>query len=212
MQNEVPASPGASRAVDRALERRRAIYEDEVRRLVAAGFELIRESGALEPRVSEIVGRAGLSNQAFYRHFRSKDELLLAVLEEGIAILEGYLRHRMEQAPDAESRVWAWLAGMLEQALDTEAAAATRPFALSRARLAELFPAEVEAAERRLTAMLQDALSGATGADPERDAETLYDLAMGWMQRRLAQPGRAQREDAEALTAFALHGIRRGGA
>jgi AcrR family transcriptional regulator len=183
-----------------------------VSRLVAASLELIRESGALEPRVSEIVARAGLSNQAFYRHFRSKDELLLAVLEEGVAILEGYLANRMEQAQGAEARVRAWLAGMLEQALDTEAAAATRPFALSRARLAELFPAEVEAAESRLTAMLRDALRDAAGADPERDAETLYDLAMGWMQRRLAQPGRARREDAEALTAFALHGLRRGAA
>ncbi len=122
----------------------------------------------------------------------------------------------MERAGDPEARVRAWLEGMLEQALDPEAAAATRPFALSRARLAELFPGEVEAAERRLTALLCEALREAgdalPGADPERDAETLYDLAMGWVQRRLAQPDRARREDAEALTTFALHGIRRGAA
>jgi hypothetical protein len=103
---------------------------------------------------------------------------------------------------------------MLEQALDPEAAAATRPFALSRARLADLFPREVEESEQRLTAMLRDALHESGGvlrsADPQRDAETLYDLALGWMQRRLAQPGLATRVDAEALTEFALHGIRRG--
>jgi hypothetical protein len=62
--------------------------------------------------------------------------------------------------------------------------------------------------------MLRDALHESGGvlrsADPQRDAETLYDLALGWMQRRLAQPGLATRVDAEALTEFALHGIRRG--
>jgi AcrR family transcriptional regulator len=200
--------------VERALRRRRAIYQDEVRRLIAASFALIRESGALEPRVSEIVRRAGLSNQAFYRHFRSKDELLLAVLDEGVAILEGYLEHRMEGFSSPEDRVRAWMEGMLEQVLDPAAAAATRPFALSRARLADLFPREVEASEQRLTAMLQDALREAGDAlqssDPQRDAETLYDLAMGWMQRRLAQPDLATRADADALTEFALHGVRRG--
>ncbi len=200
--------------MERALRSRRATYEDEVRRLIAASFALIRESGALEPRVSEIVRRAGLSNQAFYRHFRSKDELLLAVLDEGVTILEGYLEHRMASLSSPDERVRAWMEGMLEQVLDPTAAAATRPFALSRARLADLFPGEVQESEQRLTAMLRDALHEASGvlrsADPQRDAETLYDLAMGWMQRRLAQPGLATRADADALTEFALHGIRRG--
>jgi AcrR family transcriptional regulator len=199
--------------VERALRSRRASYEDEVRRLIAASFALIREGGALEPRVSEIVRRAGLSNQAFYRHFRSKDELLLAVLDEGVTILEGYLEHRMASASSAEDRVRAWIEGMLEQVLDPAAAAATRPFALSRARLADLFPGEVAESEQRLTAMLRDALHETGGtlrsADAQRDAESLYDLALGWMQRRLAQPGLATRADADALIEFALHGIRR---
>ena len=164
--------------MERSLASRRASYEEEVRRLIAASFDLIRESGALEPRVSAIVRRARLSNQAFYRHFRSKDELLLAVLDEGVAILESYLRHRMAGATTATGRVRAWMEGMLEQVLDAEAAAATRPFALSRARLAELFPSEVEASEQRLRALLRDALQEA-GAElpravPDRDAETLY--------------------------------------
>ena len=81
----------ASRAVDRAMEQRRAVYEQEVTRLVDASFKLIRDTGNLEPRVSEIVAEAGLSNQAFYKHFRSKDELLLAVLDEGSRMLKGYL-------------------------------------------------------------------------------------------------------------------------
>lgn len=216
MENGVPGAL-TRRSVDRSLHRRRAAYENEVERLVAASLQLIREQGRLEPRVSEIVAAAGLSNQAFYRHFQSKDELLLAVLDEGVRLLAGYLRHRMERAPTPEAGIREWIAGLLEQALNSEAAAATRPFAVSRARLAELFPEEVEASERQLTQLLRDAIAAASGAPPdspadaaaERDADAIYTLAMGWVQRRLAQPALVSRGDAEHIVDFALRGLRK---
>ena len=210
--SEGPSRPRASQAVAR-LEDRRAAYAEEIRRLLDASFSLIRETGDLAPPVGAIVRRAGLSNQAFYRHFSSKDELLLAVLDEGVGMLAGYLAHRMENASDPADRVRAWVAGVLEQALQPEAAAATRPFAVSRARLADRFPREVEASERQLSRLLADAISEAAAAgqlasaDPERDAEAVYTLAMGWVQRRLASPEPAAREEAEHLTAFALRGL-----
>jgi AcrR family transcriptional regulator len=220
MGNNVPTGSDdalASRTVDRTLEPRRAAYADEVRRLVEASFSLIRENGDLEPRVGAIVRAAGLSNQAFYRHFRSKDELLLTVLDEGVRMLCGYLAHRMAAAETAEEKIRSWLSGMLEQVLDAEAAAATRPFALSRARLADLFPEDVERSEQQLTALLRDAIDAAqragelAGADPEQDAETLYTLAMGWMQRKLGKPVPPDRAEAERLIEFAMQGLRGSG-
>jgi AcrR family transcriptional regulator len=205
----------ASRSARRALASREAIHDDAVRRLVEASFALIRETGALEPRVAAIVARAGLSNQAFYRHFGSKDELLLCVLDEGFRLLADYLERRMAEARDPEAKIRAWFAGVLEQALDTDAASATRPFAVSRARLSELFPDEVEAAERDLVRPLRDAIAEAVargllpGADPDRDADTLHTLAMGWVQRKLSQRAPATRDEAEHLVAFALAGLRR---
>lgn len=198
----------AARSVDRALAARRDAYAQEVRRLIDASFSLIRTSGELEPRVSAIVEAAGLSNQAFYRHFRSKDELLLATLDEGVALLAEHLRRRMEAAADPLGRVRAWMAGVLEQALDPRAAEATRPFAVSRARLARRFPAELAASERQLVAPLAEALASAgLGVDPERDADAVYTLAMGWLERRLAQAEPASRAEAEHLVAFALRGL-----
>ena len=81
-----------------------------------------------------------------------------------------------------------------------------------RARLAQRFPAEVEASEQRLTALLADALrdaavAGVLRSDPEHDVETIYTLAMGWVQRRLAQPEPASRAEAEHVIAFALRGL-----
>ena len=105
--------PLTSRSVERTLARRRATYADEVRRLVESSFELIRRSGQLEPRVSEIVQAAGLSNQAFYRHFRSKDELLLAILDEGSQTLCDYLAHRMQSADDPVQQTREWIEGQI---------------------------------------------------------------------------------------------------
>ena len=93
------------RTVDRALEQRRSAISNEVRRLVAAALALIQRTGTVEPTVGDIVREAGLSNQAFYKHFRSKRQLLVAVLDEGIRILASYLRHRMQSASTPEARV-----------------------------------------------------------------------------------------------------------
>ena len=215
MENIVLNPDLAGRSLDRTLEARRAAYQDEIRRLIEAAFASIRESGQLTPKVSELVRRSGLSNKSFYRHFRSRDELLVAVLDRGIQLLAGYLEHRMQGAATPLERIRAWLTGMTRQALDPEAASATRPFALSRAALSEGFAEEVRGSEARLTAPLRVALAEARdagvlpGADPERDAELLYDLTMGWLQRRLGAPDPADPADAEHLVAFALAGLSR---
>lgn len=206
----------ALRDVDRTMERRRLAYENEVKRLIDAGFALVQRTGKLEPTVGAIVAEARLSNQAFYKHFHSKDELLLAMLEEGIRLLRSYIEHRVEGGSNPHERVRNWLWGILEQALSEQAAAATRPFVISRSRLAERFPSEVEEAEEGLTAILREQIrSGIESGDlqvshPERDSRLLYNLAMGWVERQLIAPSRDARAEAEHLVAFALRGLAHG--
>jgi AcrR family transcriptional regulator len=219
MQNKVPhltsqdTVSSIDQAINRSLRGVRQTAADEVNRLVESALVLIQRSERLEPRVSEIVKQAGLHNQAFYRHFRSKRELLVAVLDRGIAILASYLRHRMEGASTAEGEVREWFRGMLEQALAAEGAEATRPFALARGRLAESYPDEVARSEQQLTALLRDTIVRAQArgellaADPDRAPEALYLLAMGWIERRLREASPPTREDAIWLEEFALAGL-----
>ncbi len=205
----------ASRAVERTLARQRATYESEVRRLVEATLVLIERSGDLEPTVSAILRESGLSNQAFYKHFRSKDELFVAVLDEGMRILASYLDHRMRAESEPTERVRAWLAGLMEQALNPESAAATRPFTRSRDQLATRFPNEVAESERQLTELVAAAIHAGhdvgdfASTRPERDAESLYHLAMGWIHARLRESEPPDRDDADRLIEFAMAGLLR---
>ena len=204
--------------VDRTLARRRAKAQDEVQRLVAAAFAVIERTGNVEPKVSEILDEAGLSNQAFYRHFQSKHELLVTVLDEGIRGLAGYLEQRMTGVEDAAAATREWIRGMAAQALDPDGARASRPFALARGRLAELFPAEVAGSGRRVAAPLRAALEQgrASGAmpevDPAAESEALYHMVMGWVEGRLVEGRRPEPAEVERLEAFALAGLSRSGA
>jgi len=203
------------RAADRALDRKRAAYEEEIRKLIEAGFILVRETGELEPKIGAIVSKAGLSNQAFYRHFPSKDEFLLAMLEEGIGLLRSYLEHRIESSDAPLVRIRNFIEGLIAQAIDPDSAAATRPFAISRARLAERFPEEVTETENQLTAVLAHEIEMAQksgeirNASPERDARVIYNLAMSWVERELVTSGPSDEDEANHLVAFALHGLDR---
>jgi AcrR family transcriptional regulator len=58
--------------------------EDTRRSLLDAAAKLIAERGYRGTTVNEIVARSGHSKGTFYWHFRSKDDVLFAVLEEHI--------------------------------------------------------------------------------------------------------------------------------
>lgn len=204
-------------AVDRSLALRRAAARGEVERLVRAAFAMIEKTGGLDPKVSDILAEAGLSNQAFYRHFRSKHELLVAVLDEGIRGLADYLAARMEAEPSPVPAIREWVRGMAAQAQDPAGAKASRPFALARGRLAEAFPAEVARSREQLTTPLRAALAAALASgdlpavSPDEDAELLYHLMMNWIEARLVEERIPSPAEVERIEAFVLSGLARRG-
>src|ERR1035437_6975076 len=109
MQNVIPTERSVA---ERTLRDRAQAYADEVRRLIDATYAVMRRTDSLDPRVHDIVREAGLSNQAFYRHFRGKDELLLAVLDDGQARLVATLERRMARAEPGAGQVRAWIEGI----------------------------------------------------------------------------------------------------
>jgi AcrR family transcriptional regulator len=205
-----------NQVVDRGLEARRTAAREEIERLVAATLKLIERTGRLDPKVSDILTEAGLSNQAFYRHFRGKHELLVAVLDEGIRGLADYLTRRMSAAKTPTDSIREWIRGMAAQAQNPGGAQATRPFALARGRLAESFGAEVTHSEAQMTAPLRGALEAAVVSGdlpqvhPSGDAEMLYLLMMNWVEARLIEGRIPEEGEVARLESFALAGLARG--
>jgi TetR/AcrR family transcriptional regulator, transcriptional repressor for nem operon len=77
------------------LETHRKIVSDASRRVRAEGL-----SGAA---VSTVMKDAGLTHGGFYKHFGSKDDLLLESVREGFREIEGTLVRAAEQSPPGEA-------------------------------------------------------------------------------------------------------------
>jgi len=75
--------------------------------------------------VADIVATAGVSNDAFYRHFASKDALVGAILEDEMIRLASYLSHQMAKESTPEDKVRRWVEGVLSQATDDDIASTT---------------------------------------------------------------------------------------
>lgn len=201
----------ARRAVERTVADRQAEYSVEAQRIVEATYELIERTGTLDPSLRDILAQTGLSTQGFYRLFRSKDELLLALLDDGRRRLVDHLARRMAGAPSPTGRIRAWIEGVLAQASTPRAAERTRPFLANEDRLSELFPDEQRESVDLLVALLVDELvelapAGTPAAVVRRDAEAIYRLVFGILHAHLIAWTRPSPSTIAHTVSFCLNG------
>jgi AcrR family transcriptional regulator len=186
--------------------------EEHARQLVEAAFRVAATTGEAEPSVRSILREAGLSRQAFYRCFQSKDDLVAAVLAEGRRILADYLMARMVTAQTPEDKVRAWVTGVMRQAQAASAAERTRPFIVSPPKSAG-GSEDPEETERLLTCMLEEAITAGASdgswqsSDPAADALIIHDFVFSSMRRHLSRDERPSREATQRLADFALRGL-----
>ena len=95
----LPAAPLQQRSLDKRA------------RLTTAGLAIFGGKGYENTSIEEIVQRAKLAVGSFYQHFRSKRQLLLALMDE---LLENLSQLNLE--PQAASDVRAGLRGLLSRA------------------------------------------------------------------------------------------------
>jgi AcrR family transcriptional regulator len=187
----------AEERASRRVEQQEQAFTEELDALVQAAFTVVARSGSLDPSVRDILQEAGLSNQAFYRHVDSKDELLLLMLDAGRRSLVAYLDHQMEPCTSGPERVAVWVGGVLAQAADEEVARRTRPFVAQVDRLAELFPDE----QRRSEDLLVDQISAAAAVSVDVGT-VIYDMAFGALGRHLRRNTFPDNHDAKVIIAF----------
>ena len=84
-------------------------------RLKAAGLALFAEKGYERTSIDEIAARAGLAVGGFYQHYRSKRQLLLALMDELIENL-----NQLDLRPKETANIRDGLRNFLSRALSTD--------------------------------------------------------------------------------------------
>ncbi|WP_060652264.1 TetR/AcrR family transcriptional regulator [Rhodococcus pyridinivorans] len=200
-------SPRASEAVKRSLTPRQEAASRDVDTLIRCGRELLTRG---EPaRVADIVAAAGLSNDAFYRYFKSKGDFVDAVVEEGGHRLVRYLRHKIDKAADPEAALRAGIAAVLNQAVDPEIAAATRNVVSSAGGRSHA-PKVREDLEKAVAEVFAGPIADLGSADPQRDSLTTSILLLAVMEHLLWRDASTFDADAEVeqIVGYARRGLR----
>jgi AcrR family transcriptional regulator len=195
----------AERIARRAMAKRGATYTTEVRRLLDAGLEVMRTCGtASRPRVSDIIAAAGLSNEAFYRHFASKDALVAAILEDGTERLRSYVAHQMTRETTPQGKVRRWVEGVLSQAADDDIASTTLAVLWNGGSLSGELASGPPFATGPLATLLREPFAELGSPDPDLDASLAAHATVGKLADWLWQQVRPTPADIAHVVAFCL--------
>jgi AcrR family transcriptional regulator len=201
VQNAIPS------AAQEALARREAAYAEEVRRLLDAGLDVMRRCGtSSRPRVVDIVAAAGLSNDAFYRHFPSKDALVAALVDDGALRLRSYLTHQMEKVTTPEAKVRRWVEGVMSQA-EGEVAATTLAVVWNGDSVAGPSGPGRTAARAEPGRLLEAPFAALGSARPELDAALAAHAIFGRLSELLWDGAQADAAEVDHLVEFCLGAI-----
>lgn len=175
-----PGADGAG-AHDALVESARAVLE----RRGGGGFT-----------VHEVLSEAGLGTRAFYRHFASKEALVLAVFATAAAQEAQRLQDRMATATSVVDAVTAWIGARLELAFDEHVASTMRALSLEAQVASRQMPDQLAAAFDHMLAPLVEQLrrgqhdGSFVVADPSRDARAIHDVVWGETLRQWSEIGR----------------------
>ncbi len=150
---------------------------------------------------------AGLSNQAFYRHFASKDDLVAAIIDAGARRLVGYAEHRMAPFADPLDRVRAWVLAVLSQGTDPKVAEPTRALTWSRHGLAADQETAARQADSLVWALLEAPLAALGRPQPRQDAYLIGRLVFGVLTEVLWSDEPPTLDELDFVPAFCLAAI-----
>ncbi len=203
--------PGDERSGD---ERSGAGDGPEVELLINATWAVAARTGSIEPGVREILQEAGLSTKAFYRHFRSKDELLLVALDRASNVLVEYLEYRMARVPDPLAKIGEWIDASLRQAANPSAARRILPWTLGFGRIAAMFPEQLERNQDAIIALLEREIRAAVESgegqspDPAGDAQIIFGCTAHTVHHHLINGTAPDAATSRRLTDFAQRALR----
>jgi AcrR family transcriptional regulator len=180
-----PAKPSGSAA--RTGRARRFDPETEQELLLDATLKVLRRNDYADVAIADILEEAGLSTRSFYRHFESKDELLLMLYRRDAVAATTRLLDRVGKADTPADALEAWIDEILSFRFDRRKAERVALLGAASARRAEGYAAESVRSAGMLSAPLVELLERGLddgsfpAAEPRQHAEMIraivFDLA-----------------------------------
>jgi AcrR family transcriptional regulator len=182
----------AARVADRTVSSARARAETEARALLEAALAVLRRDGAAGLTVAAVLAEAGLSTRAFYRHFASKDELLLALFDADTEAVAARVDAAVDASSDPRAALGAWVDQQLSLAYAPRRSRRTQVLWSEGRRLQLDHPDEFTRIVAAVLAPLERVLAAgmASGAfpdtDPPADARAIHAVTWDLIEARLA--------------------------
>jgi len=214
------AEPAAwqARALDRSLADARAQSMARLSQFVAAARTLAEQTGTSTFTVQQVVAASGQSLKTFYRYFAGKDDLLVALLEEDIAVGALFLQALIDDHDEPVDRIRGWVFGLF-RLMSSGDQGYVSVLVREHQRLTDTRPHEMEVAIAPFLALLvnelvrgQEAGSVRPG-DAHRDARFVFQLCLASILEMVsARDLRESREVAGDVWDFCWGGLRGGDA
>jgi AcrR family transcriptional regulator len=202
--------PWRDRAIRRSLEPARARSDARLQRLLDAARQIIRDSPDSDLTVGEAAARSGISLKTLYQWFASKDDLLLALIEEECQMGAAMLSQIVDSVSSPSDRLRRCAEGMFEMAENAPEYA--RVLYRQHQRLSVDHRVELAAAVAPLVRVIEAEIQRAQEAgvadpgDPARSAEIVFSLLIDGLAVFTARSG-VDSETAASLWRFIAGGL-----
>jgi AcrR family transcriptional regulator len=167
---------------------RRFDAETEVRMIVEATTALLARNDYEDVSIGAILTEAGLSTRSFYRHFSSKDELLIALYRENAEQAARRLSGRVATVQTPLQAVESWIDELLSFTYNPRKARRVAIYDAPSSRRAVGYAEAQPVAVKLLIDPLREALEWGLrdgsfpGTVPEWDARSMYALTWDVMR------------------------------
>ena len=158
--------------------------------IIRAARRLIGHSAGGATPIEDILRGAGVNRRTFYRHFPSKDALVLAMQEESGELVREALCTAVGRAADGRAAVLAWIEEFLSIGWDARRLREGRTFLAPEVGLVAGIATAMEEIHARHRAVLEAALRRALtdrtlpSAVPERDAFAIHAVVLRCLEMR----------------------------
>jgi AcrR family transcriptional regulator len=202
-------------AIDRTEKQDR-----ERQTILQAAYRLIGRAPDSSVQVAEILDAAGLSTRAFYRHFRSKDELILTMFRIAAERFTAELSDVVAAADGPAAELEAWIRHQLAVAYDPRRARQSSVLSSPEARAVVGFDRANQASDTMRRTILAEVIrrgrrdgTFTSTDDPDEDARAVVGAVSAVMMAKLTgEPVPTWAEATEHLTSLFLRafGVTRG--